>query len=252
MVRKTCEPSAHHPRARKKQRLDDECLSEYGCAWCDARSINPARNPQCMSLFETSACPLQTTPHLTPRLPEPFPACDARCGAIGLRDPCISARVRVVRATGRCVSGSYDRPRAWSAPVAGRTGTGASARPGSAAAGGGGRRLSTCKCQNGGECTAGGTARAPRHTRGRCARRSRRAWTRVTRTATGMPTWTTAWRRGYVGVGDNRCAFPCDPRRRRRPRSTARAGHVRVRHHRRGVNCECVATPLTTYPLRTR
>ena len=96
---------------RLKQRaVMGECLSEYGCAWCDARSINPARNPQCMSLFETSACPLQTTPHLTPRLPEePFPACDARCGAIGLRDPCISAPgCGWCGATGRCVSGSYD------------------------------------------------------------------------------------------------------------------------------------------------
>lgn len=68
-----------------------ECLADGGCAWCDSRSVNPAANPTCMSLFETSECSRQNRPELTPRLPEDkFPDCEARCEAIGLKDPCIA------------------------------------------------------------------------------------------------------------------------------------------------------------------
>ena len=239
-----------------------ECLSEYGCAWCDARSINPARNPQCMSLFETSACPLQTTPHLTPRLPEePFPsAATRRCeGSLELlRDPCISARVQGGAAPPAGASPARTtRARAWSAPVAGRTGTGASARlwarPERAeAAAGGDPRSTTRKCQNGGECTDRGDCSCPEtHTGTMCQTLKTRVDACHAHGDWDADLDDCVCDEGYVGVGDNRCAFPCDPAATCGGRGYCSEldGACVCDTIAAGVNCECVATPLTT-PVR--
>ena len=233
-----------------------ECLSEYGCAWCDARTINPARNPVCMSLFETSACPLQTLPELTPRLPEePFPKCDARCAAIGLRDPCIDAPgCGWCGAIGRCVSGSYVRGPCLDCPGGWAFRYGSQCPPGfggeaEAKAGG---DCSDCKCQNVGACTMRGDCQCPdTHTGTLCQTPK----TRVD-ACHGHGDWDLesddcVCDDGYVGVGDNKCAFACDPVATCGGKGycSELTGKCVCNSNAAGARCECTATPLTTYPF---
>lgn len=233
-----------------------ECLQDYGCAWCDARSINPAFNPLCMSLFETSQCPLQTKPELIARLPEePYPACDPRCEAIGLRDPCIEQPgCGWCAATGRCMSGSFFRGPCKTCPSGWALRYGNLCRPGyggeaEALAGG---DCTTCKCQNGGTCNDVGECDCPANVTGTLCQTLK---TRVD-ACHGNGDWDIALDdcvcdEGFVGVGDNRCAFECDPVGTCGGRGycSELTGKCVCDTVAAGPNCECVATPLTTYPF---
>lgn len=161
-----------------------------------------------MSLFETSECSRQFRPELTPRLPEDeYPDCEARCDAIGLKDPCIAQQgCGWCGATGRCLSGSvFDGPcqkcaSGWILRYGNvcRPGFGGEAE---ALAGG---DCTTCKCQNGGTCTTAGDCRCLSNTTGTLCQTAK---TRLD-ACNGHGEWDMELDKcvcdeGYVGVGDN-------------------------------------------------
>ena len=210
-----------------------------------------------MSLFETSGCPAQTKPELTPRVPEDeYPDCDARCDAIGLRDPCIDAPgCGWCAATGRCLSGSVFGgpckfcPHGWASrygELPCRPGYGGEAE---ARAGGSCRE---CKCENGGTCTPSGDCLCPANQTGVLCQKPK---TRVD-ACNGNGDWDfelddCVCDEGFVGVGDDRCAFECDPVGTCNGKGycSELTGRCVCDVDAAGERCECAATPLTTYPF---
>jgi len=185
-----------------------ECLADGGCAWCDERSVQPARNPTCMSLFETSECALQNKPQLSPRLPEErFPDCEARCESIGLRDPCIGQQgCGWCANTGRCLSGSAFGGPCKECAAGWTLSLSTTCRPGyggerEAVAGG---DCTTCKCQNGGSCSSAGDCTCPANVTGTLCQTPKTRFAACNRHGD----WNTVLDKcmcddGYAGVGDN-------------------------------------------------